>query len=360
MKKTLSIVGARPQFIKALITIRSLNKIKFCKNILLHSGQHSDYSMSKIFFKELKFKNFMVEIKMNEKNNRLKRLSQMIDKLSVEIKKINPNLIIIYGDTDTTLAASIVSRRLNIKLMHIEAGLRSDVLDMPEEQNRYISDYLSDYLIAPTNNAVKNLNYLNKKKNIFNFGDVMFDSILFYKKYINNKYINNFLNKNKLKKNYILLSIHRDSNSNSKNIKKYIDQISKIKKLFFWPVHPKIRKIINLNKLKIPKNLICSTPISYINTIAAIKSCDYVITDSGGIQKEAYFLSKKVFVLRKETEWPELLSLNSLKLIGNNLDKIKQSKKFLNCKIKKSKFFGNGNSTRKISFLVKKILISQI
>ena len=164
MKKTLSIVGARPQFIKALITIKSLNKIKFCKNILLHSGQHFDFSMSKIFFKELKFKNFMVEIKIKEKNDRLNRLSQMINKLYIEIKKINPNLIIIYGDTDTTLAASIVSRRLKIKLIHIEAGLRSYVLDMPEEQNRYISDYLSDYLIAPTNNAFKNLNYSKIKK----------------------------------------------------------------------------------------------------------------------------------------------------------------------------------------------------
>ena len=145
-----------------------MNKIKLSKNIILHSGQHFDFSMSKIFFKELNFKNSMVEIKINEKNDRLKRLSLMINKLSIEIKKINPNLIIVYGDTDTTLAASIVSRRLKIKLMHIEAGLRSNVLDMPEEQNRYISDYLSDYLIAPTNNALRNLNYLKDKKKFSN------------------------------------------------------------------------------------------------------------------------------------------------------------------------------------------------
>ena len=164
MKKILNVVGARPQFIKAFITIKSLNKLKFCKNILIHSGQHFDYSMSKIFFRELKFKNSLIEIKIKEKNNRLIRLSQMIEKLTFQIKKVNPSLVIIYGDTDTTLAAALVSRRLKINLMHIEAGLRSDVIDMPEEQNRYISDYLSDFLIAPTNIAFNNLKSLKKKK----------------------------------------------------------------------------------------------------------------------------------------------------------------------------------------------------
>ena len=359
MKKILNIVGARPQFIKAFITMKSLNHIKSTKNILLHTGQHFDYSMSKIFFKELNFQNLLIKINLKEKNDRLIRLAEIIRKLTKKVKKINPDLIIIYGDTDTTLAASIVARRLKIKLMHIEAGLRSNVLDMPEEQNRYISDYLSDYLIVPTKNALKNLNFLKQKK-IFNCGDVMFDSILFYKKLVNKEYSNNFLKKYKLKKNYIFLSIHRDSNSNLKEIKKYLDQISKFKNLFFWPVHPKIRKIISLNKLIIPKNLIYCSPISYMNTIAAIKSSDFVITDSGGVQKEAYFLSKKVFVLRNETEWKELITLNCLKLIGNNLAKINQSKKFLYSKIKKSNYFGSGNSTKKISLLVKKILISEI
>ncbi len=358
MKKILSVVGARPQFIKAFITIKSLNKLKFCKNILIHSGQHFDYSMSKIFFKELKFKNSLIEIKIKEKNNRLIRLAQMIEKLTFQIKKLNPSLVIIYGDTDTTLAAALVARRLKINLMHIEAGLRSDVIDMPEEQNRYISDYLSDFLIAPTNIAFNNLKSFKKKKKIFKFGDVMFDSILFYKNLINKKYLRNFLVKKKLKRNYIFLSIHRDSNSDLKSIKKYLNQISNLKNLFFWPIHPKIWKIITLNNLKVPKNLIYCKPISYMDTIAAIKACEYVVTDSGGVQKEAYFLSKKVFVLRKETEWKELITLNSLKLIGSNLKKIKQSKKFLSSKIKSGNYFGNGSSTKKISLLVKNILTS--
>ena len=149
MKKTVSIVGARPQFIKAFITIKSLNKIKNVKNLLIHTGQHFDKSMSQIFFNELKFYKNIIKINLKNKNQRLLKISEMISEIYLKLKKINPNLVIVYGDTDTTLAASIVSKRLNIKTMHIESGLRSNVIEMPEEQNRYIADYLSDYLIAP-------------------------------------------------------------------------------------------------------------------------------------------------------------------------------------------------------------------
>jgi UDP-GlcNAc3NAcA epimerase len=356
MKKILHVVGARPQFIKAFITIKSLNKLKFCKNILLNTGQHYDYSMSKVFFKELKFSNSLIEINLKEKTDRLIKLSEMISKLSRKIKKIKPHLVIVYGDTDTTLAASIVVRRLQIALMHIESGLRSDVIDMPEEQNRYISDYLSNYLVAPTKFAKQNLKYLSKKRDVYNFGDVMYDSILFYKKHIDKKYIEKFNKKNNINQKYIFLSIHRDSNSNLNLIKKYLKQISEVKKIFFWPVHPKIQKIIKNHKLKMPNNLIYVKPIPYLDTITAILGSEFVVTDSGGVQKESYFLNKKCFVLREETEWKELISLNSLKLIGNNLLKIQENRKFLNNKIKKSNLYGEGTATKKITQLIKKLL----
>ena len=169
MKNIVSIVGARPQFIKAFITIHSLNKVKNFKNILIHTGQHFDYSMSDIFFKELKFSQDLIKINLKYKSDRILRLSEMISKLYLKLKKIKPDLIIVYGDTDSTLAASIASKRLDIKLMHIEAGLRSNVIDMPEEQNRFITDYLSDYLIAPTKGALENLKSYKNIKKIYNF-----------------------------------------------------------------------------------------------------------------------------------------------------------------------------------------------
>jgi UDP-GlcNAc3NAcA epimerase len=351
-----SIVGARPQFIKAFITIRSINKVKNLNNTLVHTGQHFDYSMSNIFFKELKFSQNLIKINLKYKNDRILRLSEMISKLYLKLKKIKPDLIIVYGDTDSTLAASIVSKRLDIKLMHIEAGLRSNDIDMPEEQNRFITDYLSNYLIAPTKSALENLKPYKNIKKIYNLGDVMFDSINFYKKIINNLYLKKFKKKNNLNNKYIFFSIHRDSNTGVKKVKTILNQISQINQIFFWPIHPKIYKIIKKNNLKIPKNIIGVDPLSYLDTIAGIKASQYVVTDSGGIQKESYFMKKKCFVLRNETEWNELIKLNSLKLVGNNLLIINKSKSFLKSKIKNSREFGSGNSTKKITLLIQKLL----
>jgi len=356
MKKIISIVGARPQFIKAFITIKAIEKSKKFKNILINTGQHFDYRMSKIFFNELKFNNRLIQINLKNKNNRLIRLSEMISKLTIILKKNKPDLVIVYGDTDSTLAASITSKRLNIKLMHVEAGLRSNVLDMPEEQNRFITDYLSDYLIVPTDNAKKNLKSYRLSKKIYNFGDVMYDSILHYKKFINKEYSKNFKIRNNLNNNFIFFTIHRDSNSNFKNIKKILNQISTIDSIFFWPIHPKIIKIIDIYKIKIPKNIVCTSPLSYLDTIAALMESKFVVTDSGGIQKEAYFLKKKSFVLRNETEWNELIKLKAVKLIGDNIMEIKKNKNFLNSKILFLNKFGDGNSTKKISNLINKIL----
>ena len=166
----------------------------------------------------------------------------------------------------------------------------------------------------------------------------MFDSVLYYKKIIKNIF-KKFKKKYQLK-DYIFLSIHRDSNTDVKKIKFIFDQINKFNSVFFWPVHPKIKKIIIKNNLDFPSNVIKSSPISYLESIAAIKSSKFIVTDSGGIQKESYFMKKKCFVLRKETEWIELIKLNSVKLIGLNLLRIKESKKFLNSNIKKSNIFG--------------------
>ena len=356
MKIIVSIAGARPQFIKAFITIKSIKRITKYKNILIHTGQHFDYRMSKIFFNELKYKKDLIEIKLKKKTSRIPRISEMINKLYFYLKKINPSLIIVYGDTDTTLAAAIVSRRLKIKLMHVEAGLRSNQINMPEEQNRYIADFLSDYLVVPTKSSLNNLSLQKYNKKIFNFGDVMYDSIIFYKKFINRIYITNFKKKYGLYKKYVFLTIHRDNNSEKKTIKKILEHISTLKFIFFWPIHPKIEKIIKKNKIKLPKNILLTKPISYLDTICALKESLFVVTDSGGVQKEAYFLGKKSFVLREETEWHELVKANAVKLIGNDISKIKKNRKFTNSRILKINEFGNGKSTVKIAKLINKII----
>ena len=182
----------------------------------------------------------------------------------------------------------------------------------------------------------------------------MYDSVNYYKKIVKQN-STKFKKKYKLK-DYIFFSVHRDANTDVKKIKFIINQISKINCTFFWPIHPKIKNIIINNNLSLPSNVISSSPISYLESIAAINLSKFIVTDSGGIQKESYFMKKKCFVLRKETEWKELIKLNSVKLIDLNLLIIEKSKKFLNSKIKKSSIYGDGNATEKIASLVKKII----
>lgn len=354
MKKTLSIVGARPQFIKAFITIKSLNTHKSLKNFLLHTGQHFDKEMSEIFFSELKFKKNLIKINLSKNIDRISRIAEMLFKIKNLVKKFSPDLIIVYGDTDSTLVGSIIARRLNIKLMHIEAGLRSNIVHMPEEQNRVYADYLSDYLICPNNESRNNLKFYTNKK-IYNYGDVMYDSFLFYKSLLNKKVLNKFKKKYDLPNKFIFFTVHRDINSNYKIINKMIKDISKSKYVFFWPIHPKISFILRKKKIKLPKNIIYTKPISYLESLVAIKQSQFVVTDSGGVQKEAFFFKKKSFVLRDETEWIDLIKAKSLKIINSNILDIEKNNTFLKSKINKKNYFGNGKSTIKILNLIKKI-----
>ena len=298
MKKVLHIVGARPQFIKVNVVIKEIkNQKKKIQNILLHTGQHYDELMSDIFFKELKLKKPDFNINLNQ-SNRLSRLSDMILKIDKIIELTKPNLIIIYGDTDTTMAGAITSEK-NVKLIHVEAGMRSNDLNMPEEQNRLVADKLSDYLITVSKNSTRNLlNEGNHIKKIFQYGDVMFDSLIENKKKIER--IRNLF----VKKPYIFFTLHRDSNSNYKTISFLFNQMKLFKLNFFWPLHPKIYKIIKKNKLKIPKNLIISNPISYFNTLKLINDAEFIVSDSGGVLREAYFLKKKPLFLEKKQNGP--------------------------------------------------------
>lgn len=351
MKKVLHIVGARPQFIKVNVVINALKKHKRnIKNILLHTGQHYDKSMSDIFFKELKLNKPDFNIELINKS-RISRLSEMILKIDKIIRLKKPDLILIYGDTDSTLAGAITARKKNIRLVHVEAGMRSYDIKMPEEQNRLVADKLSDYLITVSKNSTKNLiKEGNNKKKIFQYGDVMFDSLLQNKKKISKE------NYKFIKNPYIFFTLHRDSNSNHRTLKFIFNQMKNFKVRFFWPLHPKIYKIIKKNKIFVPKNLIINNPIGYYDTLKLISKSDFVVTDSGGVLREAYFLKKKTFILREKTEWPELIKNRSSKLIGNNLLIIKKSNKFLQSKIKSFNDLGDGQTSKKIAKLVVKLV----
>lgn len=352
MKKILHIVGARPQFIKVNVVIKFIEKKnKKIKNFLFHTGQHYDDNMSKIFFNELKIKKPHFNLNLKKEKNRLKNIAKMILAISNVIDKLKPQMILAYGDTDSTMAAAITARKKNIKLIHIEAGMRSFDIKMPEEQNRLITDKLSDYYITVSKDSTNNLKKEGVKKNqIFEYGDVMYDSLLYYKKK------NIFKDKNSKKKPYAFFTIHRDSNSNYKTLHKIIKNLGRLKTNILWPVHPKIEEFFKKKFFKIPNNLILTKPKSYLNTLRLVSNCSFVITDSGGLLREAFYLNKKTFIIRNETEWPELLKNNSAKLIGDNINIIKQSKLFLKKKITNKNVLGNGRTSVKLAKLLEKLL----
>ena len=346
--KIASIIGARPQFIKLKSIIKNLKKNNI-KNLIIHTGQHFDKNMNDIFFSDLR----IPKPKYNLKVHSLNRV-QMISRISLKLEKIlkfeKPDYVILFGDTNSTLAGALTSHFLGIKIIHIEAGLRSLDKSMPEETNRIITDQLSDILFCPTEIAVKNLKkegFPNKK--IFKVGDIMFDLFLEFSKFSKKPSF-------QIDKNFILLTIHREKNTNFLELKKILKRINSIKGYdIIFPVHPRIKSKI-IKKINLNKRIKIIEPQSYINILWLLQNCKLVITDSGGLQKESYFAKKPCLVLRKNTEWMELLKNGSSALFD-------ASKRNINYKLSKllnkkhnfnKKFYGNGLSSSKIIKIIKK------
>ena len=347
--KILTVVGARPQFIKSSIVSNEIKKKhNLLKEVLVHTGQHYDFNMNKVFFKELNIKkpDYFLNI---SKLNHSEMISKMIVSIDKVIEKEKPNIVMVYGDTNSTVSGAIAAYKRKIKIIHIEAGLRSYNDEMPEEQNRVITDRLSNLLFCPTSVSKKNLILEGfrklKNKNFFCYGDVMYDVHLKFKKYFNSKL--NFTN-------YYLLTLHREENMKKKNLKNIFNNIIKLsnyKKIVF-PAHPRIQKIAKLN-LK-SKNIILLEPKGYFEFGSLLKNSFAVITDSGGVQKESFFFRKNCFVLRNETEWTELIKKNiNVLLKPNNKNFFKKiiSHKFSH---KTNNFFpyGRGKSSK---YIVKEI-----
>lgn len=344
--KILSIVGARPQIIKHAIINSEIRKNYRNKiiNITVHTGQHYDFKLSDIFFNQLKIEqpNYHLNI---SKLKHSEMVGKMIFKLGKILRKEKPNVILLYGDTNSTLAGAITAAKENLPIAHVESGLRSFNLLMPEEINRILTDRVSNILFCPTKCSQKNLileGYKNmKSKNIFFYGDVMYDLHKKFEKKFEKKIINH---------KYNLVTIHREENSNKKildNIINNLEQLSKHRKII-WPAHPRISKYIK-KKIK-SKNIEILPPQGYLEFGSLIKNSNFVLTDSGGVQKETFFFKKNCFVLRKETEWVELINKGINCLINpekKEFYKLILKKKFSKFN-KQFKPYGDGKSGSKI------------
>ncbi len=352
MKKVLTILGARPQFIKAATVSRVIRGSKTLKEVIVHTGQHFDFNMSDIFFKEMEIPLPDYNLEINSMNHGA-MTGRMLEKTEEVMLTEKPDMVMVYGDTNSTLAGALAASKLHIKVAHVEAGLRSFNMIMPEEINRIITDRISDLLFCPTDNAVKNLikeGYQDFNAKILKVGDVMYDAALFYSK--QSAQNSNVITRLDLQnKSFVLSTIHRQENTDTPerllSIIAALNEIHQVSNVVL-PLHPRTKNIIQNNHIRLSFNPI--EPVSYFDMIELMKHCDLVITDSGGMQKEAFFYKKYCITLRDQTEWTELADHGFNSLTGADKNKIIEGFHNFSGKTLENTpaFYGTGNAGKMI------------
>jgi len=303
MIKIISVIGARPQFIKAATISRIIRASEGISEKILHTGQHYDRNMSEVFFRELNIPEPDFNLNIGSGSHAMQTGNMMIgiEKILAEEK---PDWVLLFGDTNSTIAGAVTAAKLHIPVAHVEAGLRSFNRMMPEEINRIVTDKISDILFAPTQTAVENLRHEGLEKNTRLTGDVMYDSVLFHQHIIKQnpeKY--SIAN---LPEKYLLATIHRAENTDHpENLENILKAFGEAGYPVILPLHPRTAKTIS--QFTIPSNLTITEPVSYLKMLSITMNAFKVLTDSGGLQKEAYFLKIPCITLRTETEWVETL-----------------------------------------------------
>jgi UDP-GlcNAc3NAcA epimerase len=353
LKRIITVIGARPQFIKAAAVSRAIRKAGGIQEIVVHTGQHFDDNMSSVFFREMDISEPDYQLEINSLTHGA-MTGRMIEKIEQVLITEKPDLVMVYGDTNSTLAGALAAKKLNIPVAHVEAGLRSFNMKMPEEVNRILTDRISDILFCPTENAVKNLHQEGFKGydcQIHQVGDVMYDAALYYGAMSSQRSdILNTLNLNP--DHYILCTIHRQENTdNLENLKSIIMALNDINHEIpiVLPLHPRTRKILELNNINLAFEPI--DPVGYFDIVELMKHSNMVITDSGGMQKEAYFFKRYCITPRNETEWIELVDNGYNYLSGADHLKIMTLYNNIIAKntIKESGFlYGNGDASERI------------
>lgn len=355
--KLLTIIGARPQFVKAAVISRVVAEFGRSDNIselIVHTGQHYDENMSSVFFEEMSIPKPHYELHIGGGHHGF-MTGQMLLKIEEILLHEKPDLVLVYGDTNSTLAGALAAAKLHIPVAHVEAGLRSFNMTMPEEINRILTDRVSTFLFCPTEAAIQNLldeGYGNQCRNhhVYNAGDVMYDAALFYQKIAqSSRAVLELLDKHN---EFYLATVHRAENTDNperlSEIFRALDEISSYKAVIL-PLHPRTRKIIAGMNVSL-KNIAVIEPVGYFDMITLLTHCSAVFTDSGGVQKEAYFFKKPCITLRNETEWVELVEYGYNILAGANYCKILEAQALLGKKQFNfsTQLYGDGTAGEKI------------
>ena len=343
--KLLTVIGARPQFIKAATISRVIRSDSNIQEVIVHTGQHFDKNMSNIFFEEMDIPkpDYNLAISSLTHGAMTGRMLEGIEKIIYDEK---PDWVLVYGDTNSTLAGALAASKLHVRVAHVEAGLRSFNMKMPEEQNRILVDRLSSALFCPSDDAMENLKlegYDNFDNHISKSGDVMYDAALFYSRQVKKP---SFLNLMNVGDTFALATIHRAENTdNPLRIKEIFEALNEIhtKTPVVVPLHPRTKEIIKNLGIKTDVHIV--DPVGYLEMVYLLKFCKFVLSDSGGLQKEAYFFKKSCLILRDETEWTELVKHGANKLVGANKKEIISAKETLDQDINYNmNFYGSGKS----------------
>jgi UDP-GlcNAc3NAcA epimerase len=306
--KIITIIGARPQFIKAAVVSRAIRlRSDAITELIVHTGQHFDSNMSDIFFEELDIPKPHFHLGVGGGSHG-QNTGRMLEKIEEVLLQEKPDYVLVYGDTDSTLAGTLAAVKLHIPVAHVEAGLRSFNRKMPEEINRILTDHASEVLFTPTLTAVKNLNNegigASKIKQV---GDVMYDAALYYGTKVEQ---NNALLKNLEieSKKYALVTLHRAENvDNKERLSSIFNGLGNYTNPIILPLHPRTKKMLGSFGIDIPFNIKIIDPIGYMDMILLEKNAAFIATDSGGVQKEAYFHKVPCITMRDQTEWVELV-----------------------------------------------------
>ena len=351
--KIVTIVGARPQFIKAAAVSREVGKHPEIEEVIIHTGQHFDKNMSSIFFDEMDIPKPKYELNINSMSH-----GSMTGRMIEEIEKIlideKPQWVMVYGDTNSTLAGALAAKKLHINVAHVEAGLRSFNLKMPEEINRILTDRISDVLFCASSAGLANLKnegFDGYPCDVMFIGDVMFDAVNYYNNLLREKRVGHWTF---MDSPFALATIHREENTNDNSVfRSIVEALNRIHEELVPVVivlHPRTRKLLKSNNIKLKVHVI--DPVGYFEMLNFINHSKFVITDSGGLQKEAYFLGKRGLIVRNETEWVELVESGNNLLAGNsNINRlISAATDILNSDlhVEKGNFYGDGTASEKI------------
>lgn len=348
MRKIFTVVGARPQFIKASVVSKAILENSLLKEVLLHTGQHFDQNMSEIFFDQLSIPRPSYQLEINGGTHGImtgRMLMQIEEILLVE----KPDIVLVYGDTNSTLAGALAGAKLQIPIAHVEAGLRSFNKRMPEEINRILTDQVSDILFCPTDAAVRNLTqegFRTGKGEILQVGDVMQDAAILFSKIKK-------ISKTEGSGDFILSTLHRAENTDDPvrlaSIVQALNEIHRNIAPVVMPLHPRTQFAIKNAGLVLQVEQI--EPVGYLEMIGLLQRCDLVLTDSGGLQKEAFFFGKSCVTLRDETEWVELIEAGANELAGADTQKIIKSaaENFKRSVVDVKNLYGGGQAAQRVA-----------